>query len=163
MLLIIVLLVIILPILEIGIFIEISEAIGLWPTLSITLATTISGYFCIKRQTGRIISTQRHKLSPAILSIREIYNGLGILTGGILLFIPGFLTDILGIGLTVPLIRGTIKALIIWRSEVKTKFIKNPKRTSMGFPLGKKEIDLIEGEYTVTEAADSCCNRDQNT
>lgn len=98
------------PLLEIGLFVVVGGAIGLWPTLAVVLGTGVLGVALIRWQgMGALRDLQQN---GAVDPISPIAHGALILLGGFLLILPGFFTDVLGLMLMIPLLRrGLIAAL----------------------------------------------------
>lgn len=100
------LLFVIVPIVEITLFVELGGLLGLGPTLLIVLATAVVGSIALRRQ-GR---TMIQRLSrPQLLGVPDLLSeGLLLFAAGILLITPGFLTDVCGLLLLFPPIRSYI-------------------------------------------------------
>tara|TARA_B100002051_G_C16561768_1_gene547929 strand:- start:39 stop:398 length:360 start_codon:yes stop_codon:yes gene_type:complete len=87
---------IIIPILEISIFITIGSNLGILNTISIILLTALIGIFFIRRQGLNLLFNARKNLSQGILPTEEITGGIFLLISGLLLITPGFFTDCIG-------------------------------------------------------------------
>lgn len=98
------------PLLEIGLFVVVGGAIGLWPTLAVVLGTGVLGVALMRRQGMGVLRDLQQ--NGAVDPISPIAHGALILLGGFLLILPGFFTDVLGLMLMIPLVRrGLIAAL----------------------------------------------------
>lgn len=95
------------PLIEIGLFVVIGGEIGLWPTLALVLTTAIVGATAIRSQ-GRQVMAQMGRLSDPSAVSSAVLNGAFIVVAGLLLLTPGFLTDSIGLSLLVPPIRSAI-------------------------------------------------------
>ena len=103
------LLFLIVPILEIVVFIGVNNYIGLIYTIILVLLTATIGTLIVKRQGFQAISNFRNQIvtqtgNPLILLI----NGFIILVAGVLLLTPGFITDSFGFSLLIPKLRDVI-------------------------------------------------------
>lgn len=116
---------IVLPLLELYVIIEVAGAIGLLPTLGLLLLDGFIGA-ALARSQGRI-AWQRFNaaMSEGRVPAREVFDGAMIMFGGALLLSPGFLTDVLGIGLLLPPGRAAIRGLLK----------RAAKRTPQGRPI----------------------------
>jgi UPF0716 protein FxsA len=85
-----------LPILELGVFLIAGNIIGIPETLFIVIGTGLLGAYLLKRQGLRVIRTIQDQLRFGQVPGDAILDGFCILIGGILLLLPGFLTDIIG-------------------------------------------------------------------
>ena len=122
-----ILLILLVPIVEIYLFIKIGSHIGAFNTISLILITAVIGIY-YARYEG--LNTLRSGISQMIkneMPIYEIISGAAIAFAAILMILPGFLTDFLGIIILFP-----------WTRKLLFKNIKINK---------KKEKNFIDGEY----------------
>ena len=99
------LLFIVVPVLEIWLFIIIGGAIGTYITLSIILLTAILGTFLVKAQGIYVLKEIQSKFDELKNPTEPIIHGAMILFAGALLLTPGFFTDSVGFLLLIPSIR----------------------------------------------------------
>ena len=122
-----ILLILLVPIVEIYLFIKIGSHIGAFNTISLILITAVIGIY-YARYEG--LNTLRSGISQMIkneMPIYEIISGAAIAFAAVLMILPGFLTDFLGIIIIFP-----------WTRKLLFKNIKINK---------KKEKNFIDGEY----------------
>lgn len=100
----------IIPIIEIALFIQVGEWIGLWPTLASILATAIIGSAIVRHQGMQTLARARQAMELNQMPVREAATGLALLVAGFLLITPGFFTDTLGFLLLIPAVRATLGA-----------------------------------------------------
>lgn len=112
--------VIILPIVEIALFVEIGSIIGSFNTISIIILSAFLGIYLIKTHAAIQLNEIRNKVLQGIRPDKEIMSGIITLLSGILFFIPGFLTDILAIFLLI----GPFRSILIR----KYSFVENPSK-----------------------------------
>lgn len=93
------------PIIEIGLFIEVGGAIGLWPTLGIVVLTAAIGTYLLRTQGIGVLAELQRKLERGEDPSGTLANGAMILISGIVLLTPGFFTDALGFLLLMPPVR----------------------------------------------------------
>ncbi len=84
---------IIIPIIEISIFITIGSSIGILNTIAIILTTALIGIFLVRRQGIKLLFDAQRNLSQGIMPTKEIKGGIFLLISGLLLITPGFFTD----------------------------------------------------------------------
>lgn len=136
------------PLIEIGLFIQIGGAIGLWPTLAVVVITAMVGTYLVKSQ-GRQAMAQ---LTGAFNELRDpsepLAEGAMILFAGALLLTPGFFTDAVGFALLMPPVRKALYRYIAARVKVQgfaahsqTTYSRHPG----AYPGGD---DIIDGEFT---------------
>lgn len=89
-----------LPVAEIGVFILLAANIGLGWTLLIMVATTMAGFTVLRWAGNRRIALFRSVSGKGISGIEAGIeanpDGFLVILGGILLVIPGFITDLIG-------------------------------------------------------------------
>ncbi|MDJ0950031.1 MAG: FxsA family protein [Alphaproteobacteria bacterium] len=93
------------PLLEIGVFIEVGGRIGTWPTVGIVILTAIIGTWMIRLQGLSVLARAQQALEQDRLPVTEIFDGLCLLIAGALLLTPGFVTDTVGFALLLPPVR----------------------------------------------------------
>ena len=99
------LLFIVVPVLEIWLFIIIGGAIGTYITLSIILLTAVLGTFLVKAQGIYVLKEIQGRLNELKNPTEPIVHGAMILFAGALLLTPGFFTDSVGFLLLIPGVR----------------------------------------------------------
>jgi UPF0716 protein FxsA len=99
------------PVLEIVLFVVIGGRIGFWAVLGIILATALLGGLLISRQNMRALTQLRG--GAAQLFAPDLANGMMVMISGILLILPGFVSDIMGLALLIPFVRRGIFRTIL--------------------------------------------------
>ena len=87
---------IIIPIVEISIFITIGSNIGILNTIAIILITALVGIFLVRRKGIKLLFDAQKNISKGIMPTEEIKGGIFLLISGLLLITPGFFTDCIG-------------------------------------------------------------------
>lgn len=105
---------IIIPLFEIVAFIEIGSHVGVLPTLGLTMLTAVFGVLLVRRQGLSVLARARKSIVCDELPLDSVIHGALILLAGVLLLIPGFVTDTIGLLLLVPALRAVLSGLI-WR------------------------------------------------
>lgn len=138
---------IIIPIVEIGLFIQIGDVIGLWPTLGIVVLTAFTGTALLRHQGISTMARLQSKLQTGDSPVDPIVHAALILVSAVLLITPGFFTDAAGLILLVPPVRS---ALIKWGAAEILK-----KRIVYAHPHEKRHgtanTSTIDGDYTIIE------------
>ncbi|WP_078379430.1 FxsA family protein [Sutcliffiella halmapala] len=104
---------IVIPVLEIWLLIVTGQIIGPGLTILLIILTGILGVWFAKHQGLEALRSTQQKINNGQMPGEVIIDGLCILVGGILLIAPGFITDVMGIILLIPVTRSLIKPLII--------------------------------------------------
>lgn len=100
------------PVVELALLVEVGGRIGIAPTIAIVLTTGAVGAWLARAQGLRALQRLQEALRAAQFPGDEIFDGVVILAGGLLLLTPGFLTDILGFCALIPGTRHLLKTLI---------------------------------------------------
>ncbi len=105
---------ILLPAIEIGIFIWSGNAIGGWSVVGLIILSSIIGAALVKKEGLETWKKAQLAMYNREVPREEIIDGICIILGGILLLAPGFVTDFLGFLLVLPWTRPPFKKLIIF-------------------------------------------------
>jgi UPF0716 protein FxsA len=109
------------PLIEIGLFIEIGGLIGLWPTLAVVVLTAALGSWQLRAQGLATLARARQQLDRGELPTRELFDGFCLVVAGAMLLTPGFMTDVIGLALFVPAIRNSVRRFLARRMETTTE------------------------------------------
>jgi UPF0716 protein FxsA len=95
-----------LPAAEIAAFVFVAALVGVAGALLLMVATTVAGFLVLRRSGRGKIANFRVAVSDAEITATEV-NSAGFLTvlAGLLLVLPGFLTDLVGIALLIAPVR----------------------------------------------------------
>lgn len=106
-------LIIVLPILEIWGILLVGDWIGGWNTFMLLLFVGFIGAFTALMEIRKVSDQARRQLNQGQIPGRSFINGVCVLLGGLLLLIPGFISDIFGILLLLPFTRPLFQAYIL--------------------------------------------------
>ncbi|MBT6093704.1 MAG: FxsA family protein [Rhodospirillaceae bacterium] len=130
------------PIVEIAVFIEVGDRVGLWPTVGGILATAAIGMAIIRIQGFTVLSRAQENLQAERFPALEIFDGVCLVLAGAMLITPGFVTDTFGfLLLIVPLRR--LAARGAWSYASRRGFNAPPNRGT-GTVHG---TTVIDGEF----------------
>ncbi|SNY90512.1 UPF0716 protein FxsA [Cohaesibacter sp. ES.047] len=101
-------LLLIVPVLEIGVFIIVGGQIGVVPTLLGIVLTALIGTVLLRQQGFALIAKAQSQMDQGKIPGKELAHGVMLLAAGLLLLTPGFVTDTFGFLLLVPSIRDLI-------------------------------------------------------
>ncbi|MBL4985307.1 FxsA family protein [Bacillus safensis] len=105
------LLLILFPAVEISLFLISSKIIGILPTMLLIVLTSALGAYFARKQGIEAFQKVQRDLQYGKMPGGAIVDGFCILMGGLLLLIPGFLSDLIGALLLIPVTRKGIKPL----------------------------------------------------
>jgi len=106
-----------LPVAEIALLIAIGREIGLAATVVLLLLTGLLGAFLSRRQGLAVVRKVQSEMAAGRAPAGQLVDGALILLAGVLLIIPGVLTDALGFFCLLPAGRTLIKAWVRRRFE----------------------------------------------
>ena len=145
-------LLVIIPIIEIALFVQIGGVIGLGPTIAIVILTALLGSWLLKREGLAALARLEAALMRGEDPSPVLIDGILILAAGLLLITPGFLTDTIGFLLLVPPTRA---AFIRWAGRQiarRVVILRGGQRRPGAEPPRHSRTTIIDGvEYTVVE------------
>tara|TARA_B100000287_G_scaffold326874_1_gene311263 strand:+ start:276 stop:689 length:414 start_codon:yes stop_codon:yes gene_type:complete len=121
-------LIIIVPIIEIYLFIKIGSQIGAFNTVLLIFLTAFIGLIYVRYEGFNTLKSAIRQVVKNEIPLFEIMSGAALVIGAFLLILPGFLTDALGLLFVIPITR-----------KLFFKKITSNYRT--------KKKNFIEGEY----------------
>jgi UPF0716 protein FxsA len=139
-----VLIFLVLPLVEIALFIVIGGRLGLWPTLALIVLGGIVGILVLRANRARAAQVMQRGLQ-GISGGTFLAQGAFQVVAGMLLILPGFLTDALGLLLLVPPVQRLILRRLRSRVEVHAVHLRTRRE-----PGG----EIIEGEYEARDEPD---------
>jgi UPF0716 protein FxsA len=131
---------VVLPLAEIAVGIQVSHVIGVGNTLLLIAAFSIIGGWVAWQMGFSVLRRTRYSLAQGVVPTDELIDAALVFTGGILLFIPGFITDVVGLLLLVPPTRHLV------RSALKHRFRARVVRYGPGpsGPYGSSGPNIID-------------------
>ena len=136
------------PLIEIGLFVTVGGAIGLWPTLGIVILTAILGTALVRSQGVAAMGRIKRSIDELSDPSAPLADGAMILFSGALLLTPGFFTDAVGFALLIPGVRAWVFRQAAARVKVRTFSAGGPGRAR---PHPRAGQDVVEGDYTVVD------------
>ena len=129
----------IIPLIEIALFVTIGEEIGLVTTLLLSVLTAIIGASLLRQQGLKVLFSAQKQLSTGDLPLQEIFDGFCLAIAGTTLITPGFFTDFIGFMLLLPPIRH-----VLWLNAPKFFDIGTGRRTHTH---QNPDISVIDVEF----------------
>jgi UPF0716 protein FxsA len=145
------------PLTELYVIIEVGDQIGAFATIWLVVLTAVIGGWLVKRQGMGILFRIRQQMERGEAPAIEMLEGALLALMGILLLLPGFITDTLGFLLLIPPLRKFLVVEFLKRSGTMTNVdvtIVREDRSS------HRQIDVIEGEYSREDEERVQKNRD---
>jgi UPF0716 protein FxsA len=147
----IVLLLLIWPLAEIAGFVLVGRAFGLWATLGLVIGTAVLGTLLLRSQGMHILKKISTEGREGRVPGQALVDGAMIVVAGIMLLLPGFLTDIIGLALFIPYVRRLIwsavgRRVVVVRSASSQsyRYDSNPRQPS---GTAGQVVDLDEDDF----------------
>jgi UPF0716 protein FxsA len=135
-----------LPVIEIAVIIQVGQQIGVGWTVALLLAISILGAWIVKREGRRAWLDLQTAIESGQPPGRELLDAALILIGGTLLLTPGFVTDIAGFVLVLPVTRPLVRrATQAWLAKRTTTYVVG-RVGRRGGPGGAGGPTVVRGE-----------------
>ena len=128
------------PIFEVWLLIQVGQSIGCGPP-AILVAEAAFGAWLMRHEGNRAWKALMDAFETGKVPSGELADAALVLVGGVLLMVPGFLTDVVGFFFLIPWTRPFARKLIA--------FFVARRLNRLGIPLARARVDrsnLIEGE-----------------
>ena len=119
----------IVPFIELSLLIEIGARIGTFNTILVIVATGIIGAYMARIAGINVLFKIQENLREGIFPRDELFDGILVLIGGVLLLTPGLLTDALGFFLLLPFGQALVRR---WLKEIMKRKIDRGEITFWG-------------------------------
>lgn len=107
---------VVVPLVELWVIGAVADALTLGPTLVLLLLDSVIGAVLVRREGSKAWQAFRGAISEGRVPDVEIIQGALLLFGGALLLTPGFVTDVVGLALVLPITRAPLARLIRLRA-----------------------------------------------
>ena len=130
-----------LPLVEIALFVAVAGWIGLWLTLGLVVAAGMAGAWLLREQGLRTAAQLRLAMDSLADPTLPMAHGAILLVAGILLVIPGFLSDAAALLLLLPPVRRALLSRLARGVAARSGAFRRPRG---GFA---RQPDIIEGDF----------------
>lgn len=101
----ILLLLIAVPLIEIGLFVEVGGWVGGWSTVGLVILTAVVGLALVRVQGLGVLKKLNSDMQGGTFPVGAAFDGIALFMAGAMLLTPGFMTDTLGFLLLIPPLR----------------------------------------------------------
>jgi UPF0716 protein FxsA len=144
---------VVLPLAELWLIVQVAGQIGALETLLTMIAITVVGGWLVKREGLGVWARLRSQLERGLLPPTEVIDGFLLLVAGVLLLVPGFLTDVVAALVLIPPTRALFRRLVLrWvrRRRVTGRLVvMSNGRAWVGGRDGRDVIDVESEAATV--------------
>ena len=147
------------PIIEIGLFIQVGGFLGFWPTIGLIILTAVVGASLVRSQGLQTLMSVQSRLQQGEMPAQQIVEGVMLAVAGVLLLTPGFMTDAFGMLVLLPAPRAIIAKRLMSKMVVnnisggfqqggfhRDNSTENPFGHS-GFDRNSSNGNTFEGEF----------------
>lgn len=138
------LLFILLPMVELWLMIKVGGVLGPLTTVLMVIFTALLGVTLLRIQGLSALLRAQQKMQAGELPANELVQGVFLAAGGLLLLVPGFITDAVGFLCLTPGIRSLLVAGLLKRTQGR---VFMAQRFGAGASGSAAKPDVIEGEF----------------
>lgn len=154
---------IVVPLVELVVIAQVGSVIGFWPTIVLLVVDSLVGAYLVRREGRRAWESFRTALSELRWPGDEVAQGALVLVGGALLLTPGFVTDVAGLAMVVPVTRSLLSRVLRRRlgpPQVRTfrgtggpgaPRGRGPGRAGPAAGTGRRPGDVVDVEVVSVE------------
>ncbi|GLZ39534.1 FxsA family protein [Actinokineospora sp. NBRC 105648] len=102
---------------EITVLVTVGNLIGVLPTILLLIAATLAGTALLRREGVRTLTALQQAVFSRRVPQAEVVDGMLIAAAGVLVVVPGFISDVLALFLLLPPTRALVRKRIIRRAE----------------------------------------------
>ena len=133
------------PIVELLLLIQAGSAFGFWPTVGIVLGTAALGIYLIRAQGTAAIRAAQEERTTGEVPVGAILTGIRLAFAGLLLVIPGFVTDAIGLLLLIPGVSSSVISAGEWSGTFR--FAESRSHHARRYRGGHDNV--VEADYEV--------------
>lgn len=134
--------------LEVSLLVKVAGDFGLMTTLVFCLMTAGIGGMLVREQGIKTLMELQSKLGQGEDPAAELLGGVMLVICGVLLFVPGFVTDAIGFLLLYPPLRMRAAKILVGSLKQRVRFAGN---FGGSFAESENQYDACEGVYTTTD------------
>jgi UPF0716 protein FxsA len=127
---------------EITVLVVVGQAIGLLPTILLLILASVVGLWLLRREGARTLMSFQQALRANRVPHREMIDGVLIAAAGMLVLVPGFVSDVLGLALLFPPTRALLTRRLTRVAERRARSAQHGGAIVVdSVVLGPDEID----------------------
>jgi UPF0716 family protein affecting phage T7 exclusion len=136
---------VVMPLIELAIFLQVAQWIGVLEAFVLLMLISIAGVFIVRHQGLGVYRRVRAEIRAGIVPTVQLVDGLLILIAGVLLILPGFVTSVFGLLLLLPPVRNIAHRVLRRRFSVRVanrvvKVVNTRGSTSRDAPPDPVEV-----------------------
>lgn len=107
----------VIPIVELWVIVAAAQTFGVAPTLLVLVAISVAGAYLCKWAGLGVLMRMQKTVRRGGVPTREVVDGFLVLLAGALLLVPGFVSDVMALGLLFPPTRSVARRLVLRRYQ----------------------------------------------
>jgi len=115
LLLVLLALLVLVPLAEVWVIVQVGTSLGIVTTVALLIGVSVFGTALSKYEGVRVFRSFMSAIDRGEMPSRDIIAGACLLVSGLLFLVPGFVTDVLGILLLLPPVRGGLARFVLRR------------------------------------------------
>jgi UPF0716 protein FxsA len=119
---------IVVGLIEITVMIQVGQWLGVVNTIGLLLLVSVVGAFVVKHQGVGVLRRIQQQRFAGQVPAAPVFDGALILLAGLLLLIPGFVTDAVGLLLLIPPVRAGVRRFVRWRFLRRVEVVRVASR-----------------------------------
>ncbi len=128
-------------VIEIVTIVAIGSWIGALPTLLLLLAGGVLGLWLTRREGTRAFAALTGAVTERRVAHRELTDGLLVAIGGLLILLPGFVSDLIGLALLLPPTRKLIRTRLVRAAELRAPTLRTARIRGDGPVIDAEAVD----------------------
>lgn len=110
---------------EITVLVLVGQAIGLLPTLLLLILASVAGLWLLRREGTRTLTRFQEAVRHRRVPHRELVDGVLIAAAGVLVLVPGFVSDVLALALLFPPTRALVTRRVTRIAERRAESVRH--------------------------------------
>jgi UPF0716 protein FxsA len=128
-------------VIELTVLIAVGHAIGVLATIALLILASLVGAALLRREGARTLRAFVEALRTRRPPQQELVDGMLIAAAGVLIVLPGFVSDVLGLLLLLPPIRAVVRRRLLRTVSLHTASLHTPRRYAPGAVVEGEVVD----------------------
>ena len=137
-----------LPVVELYVIVQISRSLGVLETVALLVLISVVGVALVRRAGLGALARVQADVARGDVPTRHLLDGLLVLVAGILLVLPGFLTDVVAVLLLLPPTRAVVRSMLVRGVHRR---VRSGVRTRTGRFGRVSEVIVLDDRHTGDE------------
>lgn len=134
------------PILEVWLLIQVGQTIGALPTLALLLVTALAGGWLLHHEGTRAWKALTAAFGNGRMPTGELADAALVLVGGVLLLLPGFFTDLIGLFFLLPFTRPYARRFLTFLVARRLNRFQTATRSQASTVIEGETVDRAESD-----------------